>query len=684
MNEKIIIALILWPCLSAVFCFTIGRKHSRIRNNVADIMIGMEIVLYLLAVWGFYKEGMAMELVLPNVCGLGVSFRLDEFRILYSGIAIYMWFMSTIFSKEYFKHHQNRNRYYFFLLFTLGATIGVFLSNDFFTLYIFFELMSLASYVWVVQEETKEAIRAGETYMAIAIIGGMVLLMGLFLLYYEAGSLDFTTIHRLFLEKRNATVFVEGSCMLFGFGAKAGMFPLHIWLPKSHPVAPAPASALLSGILTKTGIYGVLLLCLSVFFEDKLFATIVLFLGSLTMLVGAILAVFSIDLKRIFACSSVSQIGFILVGCSMIGILGKENGLAVQGTVLHMVNHSLFKLTLFLIAGAIYQNTHQLDLNQIEGFGYGKPFLKICYTVAGLGISGIPLFSGYVSKTLLHESIVEGSVIMAETELGILLSIVEWLFLITGGLTFAYILKAGVAIFYERGKQPWEKGPYLNPMGRIAIGVTTFLLLCMGLLPKIMMDPIAEYVKGFFYEKEFHPIAYFSFGNLKGAMISIAIGLLVYFFFIRKRLMKKGEEGYQYFDCWPKWLDLENSLYRPVLLSFLPFIMAFLCRILSRITDGFVVFLHQTVLKPAKTRQYVPIGSKFTDFLGRMVDEVVVGLNKTICKKKPIKKSFVELFAFARIEAKRTNRLVGRSVSFGLLMACVGLMITLVYLLMTM
>ena len=125
------------------------------------------------------------------------------------------------------------------------------------------------------------------------------------------------------------------------------------------------------------------------------------------MFLGAFLALFSIDLKRTLACSSMSQIGFILVACGMQGLLGEHNALAVRGAILHMVNHSMFKLVLFMCAGAIYMNLHKLDLNDIRGFGRGKILLNIAFLAGYIGIIGMPMFSGYVSKTLIHESIVE-------------------------------------------------------------------------------------------------------------------------------------------------------------------------------------------------------------------------------------------------------------------------------------
>ena len=185
---------------------------------------------------------------------------LDGFRSVYTLVAAFMWMMTTVFSKEYFKHYHNRNRYYLFMLLTLGATMGVLLSADLFTTFIFFEMMSLTSYVWVAHDEKKDSLRAAETYLAVAVIGGMVMLMGLFMLYHLLGPdglfIDRMTVAALQCQDKTV-LYVAGALICVGFAAKAGAFPLHIWLPKAHPVAPAPASALLSGILTKAGIFGI-------------------------------------------------------------------------------------------------------------------------------------------------------------------------------------------------------------------------------------------------------------------------------------------------------------------------------------------------------------------------------------------------------------------------------------------
>ena len=171
-----------------------------------------------------------------------------------------------------------------------------------------------------------------------------------------------------------------------------------------------------------------LVLSCQLFRDDPVWGMLILSLGAVTMFLGAVLALFSNNLKKTLACSSMSQIGFILTGIGTMGLLGRENALAGAGVLLHMVNHSLFKLVLFMCAGVVFMNTEALELNRIRGFGRKKPLLHACFLLGAAGIGGIPGLSGYISKTLLHEGIVE-----AAAEYGLILHAAEWIFLLSGG-----------------------------------------------------------------------------------------------------------------------------------------------------------------------------------------------------------------------------------------------------------
>lgn len=703
--NTLICTVVFLPMVSAILCYLLGRFHKEVRSRFADVITGITFALSLYLLIQVLTAGTSGILVeIPYVCGMGLHFTIDGFRAVYGMIAAFMWFMSTLFSKEYFAHYRNRNRYYLFLLLTLGATEGVFLSADFYTTFIFFEIMSFTSYVWVAHDEKKESLRAAATYLAVAVIGGLVMLMGIFLLYDVTGTLFFHELTGAYAAfglsqaagADSAKLWIAGVCMLFGFGAKAGAFPLHIWLPKAHPVAPAPASALLSGILTKAGMYGILILTSYLFLGSTAWGSLILMIGVCTMVVGAVLALFSIDLKRTLACSSVSQIGFILVGVGMSGLLGEENLLAVRGSMLHMVNHSLIKLALFMAAGAVFMNIHKLDLNEIRGFGRRKPLLNYIFLMGALGIGGVPLWNGYVSKTLIHESIVEYIELLREGQTAGMFDAgmmkgIEWIFLISGGLTVAYMTKLYVCIFIEKNadeatqaKYDALKGRYMNKVSAFALVLSATLLPVMGFFPGIVMDGLADIGQGFMQTAGTgHKVAYFSLTNLKGAAISLVIGAAVYLIIVRLWLMKKTSASSSvrsYVNRWYKYLDLEDMVYRPLLLGILPAVFGFLCRILDSMVDAVVVFLRKTIYKDSKLPQELAEGTPLSHMCAVIADFFQTLGNMTFRRKQPKHVDYDHKFAMFHEEWAENNAMITRSLSFGLLLFCIGLIFTVAYL----
>lgn len=697
----LIYSVIFLPMAAAFLSYAIGRLQKSIRDYFADAMTGLTFALTLCMFLLAQADGFPdVSAEIPYLCGMGLHFTLDGFRALYSVIAAFMWFMSTLFSKEYFAHYRNRNRYYLFLLLTLGATQGVFLSADFYTTFIFFEIMSFTSYMWVAHDERRESLRAAATYLAVAVIGGLVMLMGIFLLYDVTGTLFFRDLSGAYatygltdaLDASHLQLWFAGLCLLFGFGAKAGAFPLHIWLPKAHPVAPAPASALLSGILTKAGMYGILILTAYIFLGDTAWGCLILALGVCTMVIGAVLALFSVDLKRTLACSSVSQIGFILVGVGMSGLLGNENLLAIRGSLLHMVNHSLIKLVLFMAAGVVFMNVHKLDLNDIRGFGHGKPLLNYIFLMGALGIGGIPLWNGYISKTLIHESIVEYISLTAAGHVPPIFGIgtlraIEWVFLASGGLTVAYMTKLYVALFIEKNADADVqhgfdalKGKYMNKTSAFSLAFGATLLPVMGFLPNTVMDSMANLGQKFMQVQEnaaIPAVAYFSPGNMKGAAISLAIGAVVYLAIVRLWLMHNKKV---YLNRWNKHLDLENLVYRPLLLRILPFLFGVICRVLDSLVDTAVVFLRKTIYRDSKLPHELAEGTALTHMAACMMNGFQLLGNKTWYRKQPRKVDYDHKLAMVHEEWRENSAMIGRSMSFGLLLFCIGLVLMIAYL----
>ena len=696
----VIAALVFLPIIISPFFYILGIRNEDLRDNCAIGFTFFELTLSLLLAHRVIITGGA-GLDIPGIFLGGLHFDVDGFRSIYSIITSVMWAGTTLFAKEYFRHErEGLARYWLFVVLTLGATQGVMLSADLMTTFVFFEILSLTSFTWVIHEETKGAIRAAYTYLFIAIIGGLILFMGLLLMQATVGTLYFADMKSaielaategvrdsaagggtaviLSAAACRRRILAAGICILLGFGAKAGMFPVHVWLPKAHPVAPSPASALLSGILTKVGVFGILMTATKAMVTNLTFGSIILTLGVVTMFLGALLALFSVNLKRTLACSSMSQIGFILVGIgssvlarSLFAEGGEAYVLAYSGTMLHMVNHSLLKLVLFMCAGTVVMNIHALDLNAIRGYGRNRLPLKIAFLLGAVGIGGVPLFNGYISKTMLHEGIVvlyemiEEELPAFESAVG-LLRCAEWIFLISGGLTCAYMLKLFICVFVEKNEDPVRQAFFdaddysMNTASKIAVCGGSVYMVLLG-VPAVMKN-LAAFMTGGEEILEFHA---FTAGNLKGGGISILIGLLVYLLLVRHVFIKDG----RYVNLWPEKLDLEDLLYRPLLTRWLPNIFGEFAR----------VFGENRILVPL-ARAAVFAGSLIGRILSDSLDASVVLLRKTAMRERPVKGAGPGRRSRLKIFMRQTGDAVVplfANFSFALLMTCIGILVIL-------
>ena len=592
---------------------------------------------------------------------------LDLYSILFLGITLVSSTVTLCALPQQFRGSTHNKRFLFFYLLTIAATVGFFLSGtNLMKQFCFFEIMTLASFAYVPNDESEYAKKASFSYLAYGIAGGLVMLYGLMILYYMFGTFELTDIRQMWIAFEGTPVnrrnlFIAGVCLLFGYGAKAGMFPLHTWLPDTYTEAPPVGTTLLSSLLSKTGIYGILLLTTSPIGSLHNWKAILMVLALCTMFVGGAFAIFATDMKKLLAYSSMSQIGFILFGISVCTITEGFDGF--YGVLLHTTNHSTFKLILFTVAGAIFAMAGTTDLNQIGGVIRQRKSLKIPVAIAALGMGGVPLFSGYISKTMLHEAS------LGAPYFDFMMPAAEWIFLFCGGLTVAYMLKLFVALFCNKVDEPvqttGEKGPSIPVL--ICLWVLAAGIVLVGILGIV-----------------WQPAYFMSFETLKGALISIVIGILIYAVVVRKAAFEKKEDGsFVCREVIPSWFGLENLVYRPFFLKLLPFLGALFSRLFDRLIDGFAIGMMKSVLRPKKP--HVKHEHPLAYGLGRFVDGVSYVIQVKI-RKKPVPKrhSYGDLFAVGSTEFSRTTRLVFYSVSFGLMMFAIGLMAALIYLLKVM
>lgn len=611
--------LILLPLLAGPIVYWTGKKNSRAGFIITAAVLAAELALTLVL-----SGHIGPRLELPGVCGLGLTFSATGLQVWLCMLAGFLWLVSGLFSGKYLEQDGKNYRYYMFLLLTEGAIMGVFLSADLFTTLVFFETMSFASYPLVIHRGTKKALRAGASYLTYAVIGGMISLMGLFLLWTQLGTLAYSELRDAVLTYTgsDSLIFAAGCLALVTFAAKVCMFPLHTWLPGSYAEAPSPATALLSGIITKAGVFGIFGLTARLFYGSARWGNLILVFGILTALVGGTLALFNTNLKKTIAYSSMSQIGFILVGTGMTALLGpEENGLAVWGSILHLTNHSLIKLVLLLAGGVIVYHVGALDYDTVRGFGRGKLPLAFAFLMPALGVMGIPGWNGYISKTMIHEAIVE-YIEELETlgEAAGMYHIIEWLFLIAGGMTVGYMTKLFVCIFVEKNRDAVVQARYDAMNNSYASGLWLILLdgcallfPVLGMLPHLTQDKIAAFAQDFFGNGVEETIHYFSLGNLKGACISIVIGAALYLIFVRGVVRTK--EGYV--NRWPEALNLEEKVYVPLLFRVLPFIGALCARFAGSLFEwatalcNKVLFFHyDRIVHPAEDNYFAHYKSR--------------------------------------------------------------------------
>lgn len=538
---------VLIPIVGAFAAWFAGPRSERLRDALAVGASALAFATVLAMFPSVMLRHVPISFELSKVFfAIGLRFAVDPMSWIFAFFTSFVWLAATVYSTAYMDHEQKRDRYYLFLLISLAANLGVLLAADLFSLFVFFEALSIFSYPLVIHSETEQALKAGTKYMLMNILGGATLLSGILLyLYYSHGVAIAPALATL--SGMGDLKFLVPVLLIAGFGVKAGYVPLHIWLPDAHPVAPTPASALLSGIMIKAGAYGILRTVAVIFRPPILIEAAekvsgataalwestsilgygIIWLGIMTMLVAAIMALQQTNAKRLLAYSSVSQMGYIVMGIGAGTFLANNGSLGLGGAVFHILNHAMFKSTFFLVIGAVYFMTHELDMNKLGGLYRRMPVVAVAGMIAAGGIMGVPLLNGFASKTLLYESMVEAG---REGHLPGL-EAAKWLYLLTSSLTTAYILKFMISVFF--GKLPAKlKKVEAPPLAiNLGFGVLAAMILFIGLAPNLVLTRIIEPVVAYwgFHTAEFAELNFFTGAGLFEAFAVIAVGVGVFF-----------------------------------------------------------------------------------------------------------------------------------------------------------
>ncbi|MBZ4688449.1 MAG: dehydrogenase (quinone) [Clostridiales bacterium] len=457
--------LVLVPYVGGFIVYLVGRFSPALRNLLAVVITSTTVYL----AWQ------------------GGDF--DSLSKLFALIMAFIGFLVTLYSVGYLKGKQYTNRYFFFLLLMLGTLLGLTTSKELGNFYIFWELMTWTSYFLVIHEQSKKALRAGFKYFIMCTSGAYIMHFAILTLHVKLGTFDMAVISANLQVLSPSLMLVVLGMFIIGFGVKTGLAPMHSWLPDAHPVAPSSISAPMSGILTKTGIYGLVRILFVVFGAGLLaelgtagqFSTIgfvISMLGALTFLVGEIMALRQTDIKKMLAYSTMAQVGEIVI------TLGIGTYLSLIGTLYHVLNHAIMKNLLFLAVGALIFRLKSQEITKFKGIGRVMPVTALCFSIGILAIMGLPPFNGFISKFLmLYASVQSGHLALA----GLIL-----MGSIIGGF---YYLKLIRIIFFEKYEGPALKEAPITML--IPIGILTGLAVFNGLYPQAgmaLVKPVADFI----------------------------------------------------------------------------------------------------------------------------------------------------------------------------------------------
>lgn len=485
MNEIIVLFPILFPFLVGIALFWMHFNNDKVRNIVVElaVLINTGFVLYALI---YRPDGIVVLYQLTQ--NLSIEFHIDRMSVVFAGIVSFLWPFATLYAFEYMEKEERQKSFFSFYTMTYGITVGVAFAGNLETMYMFYELLTLVTLPLVMHEMNQESILAARLYMVYSIAGASFAFISLMFILNYGDTTSFQwggVLSHLPKDKENL-MRVWYAFAFFGFGVKAAVFPFHGWLPRAA-VAPTPVTALLHAVaVVKSGAFAIGRLTYFSYGTDILKGTWVQYLvmgaALITIVFGSCMAFKEQHVKRRMAYSTVSNLSYIVFGFTLMTNQGLTAGLA------HMVAHAFTKIVLFACVGAIMVKAKKSYVYELVGIGKkAMPFTMVCFAVAGLAVTCIPLTPGFISKWKL---------IQAAALLGGFAYVGVGVLLLAGLLTAMYLLSIVFRAFIvdeeDYDESVFEDVDKVGWKMRLPLAVLTVTVLIMGL----SFNPMIHFIQG--------------------------------------------------------------------------------------------------------------------------------------------------------------------------------------------
>ncbi len=463
---------LLASLIGAFLILFTGGKRPNLRE-LWTILAAVTKFAFICSMLPYVLQGKIVEYTIIEIYkGIALQLRVDTFGMIFALLASCLWIVVSVYSVGYMRglSEHAQTRYFFcFALALFGAT-GVALSGNLFTLYMFYEILTIATFPLVVHKETPEAIKAGRKYLAYLLTGATFVLFSMGLTYYLTGTLDFAPGGFVAGHGSKELLSLLFVAFIIGFGSKAAIMPIHEWLP-SAMIAPTPVSALLHAVaVVKAGVFCCLRVILYIFGPEVLsdlglWITLAYFV-SFSVIVANIIALTQDDLKRRLAFSTINNLSIIILGAALLSSQG------IRGAMLLIPFHGFMKITLFMCAGAIYVKTHLENISEMEGIGRQMPITMAAFTIGAAGLTGIPPVCGFISKWYLCLGALEAKEI-----------IFLMVLLVSALLDGAYFFPIIYGAFFKRPKFVKSKFDEAPVLVVAPIVITAIGSLLFGLFP---------------------------------------------------------------------------------------------------------------------------------------------------------------------------------------------------------
>jgi multicomponent Na+:H+ antiporter subunit D len=495
--DKLIPLYIILPLGAAFLIPIIGRILKGFQKTVTSLVFLFLIGMSIKFIIGGVNEPIPYKIggwEPVNGIPIAIYLVLDGLSVFMLCIINLLAFLSGFYAISYIKKYTAENNFYALFSLMVAGMNGVVLTGDLFNLFVFLEIAVIASYALVAFGIEKEELEASFKYQVLGGLASLLILFGIGLLYWNTKTLNIADISIIIKTSAyNKFLIFSQLVLIAGFGLKAAIIPFHAWLPDAHSSAPSPISSMLSGVLIKAiGIYAIIRLFFNMFAISHEIALTITTLGILSMIIGSLLAIGQWDIKRMLAYSSISQIGYIIMGLG-IGLMILTSGgnktiaaLSIFGGLFHLVNHAVFKGLLFLSAGAVEYRTGIRDLNKLGGLSGKMPVTSSSSLIASLSISGMPPFNGFFSKLVIIIAAIQAHYYWLAA-IAIIISII----------TLAYFLKLQKNTFYGKASDKInniKEVPFTMCFSMIVLAVLC-IALSLLIIPGIreaVMEPVVN------------------------------------------------------------------------------------------------------------------------------------------------------------------------------------------------